>query len=150
MTEDGLPGFWTDSFPAFCTHRHAWPLVTIRYLAGIVFDARGLVFRPAIPSAQGPYSYQTSMASVSWNCDDMVWTGAYAPTTAGPWQLVVDLGAHDLGRNASFSVTRTDTCVDGSVREIVVEQRGLPRTVVVVEAPTGFSTASMSFTVRIR
>jgi hypothetical protein len=152
VVESGLPGFWTDSFPAFCIHRHAWPLVSLRYLVGVVPDAEGVLFRPAIPSAQGPYHYATTTASVTWD-GVAVWSGSYTPSTPGPWRLVVDLGAHDLGRNTSFTVMRTDTFShDGAAKQgdgAAVVARGSSGHAVVIEAPHDAHTVSISFNVRL-
>lgn len=40
----GLPSW--DTFPVLCTHRHAWPLYALTKLAGVGFDATGLVLAP--------------------------------------------------------------------------------------------------------
>ena len=49
---EGLPGNWTWGFPALCTHRHAWPLVSFAFLAGLRFTSDGLEVMPSLPRAR--------------------------------------------------------------------------------------------------
>ena len=89
MDRGGLPGNWTWAFPALCTHRHAWPLVSFARLAGIVPDAHGLRVRPALPPPLGAYSYSSHLAAARW--DGMyVWSGFYKPVVAARWQVEFD------------------------------------------------------------
>jgi hypothetical protein len=81
---------WTYDFPAFCMHRHAWPLYTFRQLAGLQFTAQGLLVRPSLPLELGAYGWSSSLASIRWD-GNRTWTGHYAPRVAGNWTVVVDL-----------------------------------------------------------
>ena len=49
---------WQPAFPALCTHRHAWPLLSLTHgLLGLEFTASGLRLRPALPQSLGPFAY---------------------------------------------------------------------------------------------
>ena len=45
VNNDGMPSDWTNNFPAFCMHRHAWPLFSLRQLTGLHFTADGILVR---------------------------------------------------------------------------------------------------------
>lgn len=94
---DGSPSEWTGDFPGLCTHRHAWPLVTARHLAGVTYTADGVRIRPGLPTALGAYSWSTPLASVAWD-GNATWTGHYNPGVAGRWTVDVDLSL--LGANS--------------------------------------------------
>jgi len=54
------------AFPAFCTHRHAWPLVSLATaLVGVNFTAAGATISPAVPARLGAFDYASSLVRVS-------------------------------------------------------------------------------------
>ena len=103
VNADGLPSDWTNDFPAFCMHRHAWPLLTFRQMAGLSFTATGLIVRPALPRSLGSYGWTSSLASVAWDGNN-TWSGHYMPSTAGSWTLLVDM-RHALPEGAQLDVS---------------------------------------------
>ena len=73
-------GTW--SFPALCTHSHAWPLVSFPFLAGLRFTPSGLDVVPALPLSLGAYAYRSPLASIAFD-GDRRFTGHYAPSGDG-------------------------------------------------------------------
>ena len=105
VNADGLPSDWTNNFPGLCMHRHAWPLLALRQLAGLHFTAEGLLIRPAIPAELGPFRYSTSLASLSFDGVG-TWTGHYTPATVGEWTVRADMrNVLPAGTPVSLSVT---------------------------------------------
>ena len=84
---DGMPGVWTNPFPALCMHRHGYPLVSLPALLGFSFSRAGMTFSPAIPRRLGKYHYRTSMLEVAFD-GDKKWTGLYKPLSPGRIDLV--------------------------------------------------------------
>ena len=144
---DGSPSEWTNDFPGLCTHRHAWPLVTARHLAGMTYTAEGVQVRPALPAALGAYSWSTPLASVAWD-GNATWTGYYRPGVAGPWMVVADLSLVILdgdGAGARSIVLAVRSVGRGGA---VVNQtaRGVDK--VRISAPRG--ALSVEFEIRIK
>lgn len=115
---DASAGPWNDTtFPALCMHRHAWPLVSLRTLVGVHYDAHGLVLRPGFPTRLGAYSYRVSeMISLSWDGADR-FVGHYTPHTAGRWMLVVDM-SRVTPIDTLITVERTDSNRHGTTRQV--------------------------------
>ena len=88
----GWPGNWTWAFPALCTHRHAWPLVSFPFLAGLRFTATGLDMTPSLDPQLGAYSYQSDLASIYYDGNKR-YHGHYQPMTSGHWVIRFDLSA---------------------------------------------------------
>lgn len=68
VRRDGLPGPWTWAFPALCTHRHAYPLVSLSVLAGVSFTENGVRIRP-VPGPAGPadqLNYTTPLLAITF------------------------------------------------------------------------------------
>jgi hypothetical protein len=100
----GLPSW--DNFPVLCTHRHAWPLYALTKLAGISFDAAGLVVAPAaMPrmllcgggiTAARLWSLDTPVVAVE-SLENGTWRGRYTrPADSGgaPMRLSARLPLH--------------------------------------------------------
>ena len=78
----GRAGSWTTSWPTQCTHRHAWPLYSLQRLAGLDFDAHGLVVRPGLapPGGEGGGStWELSTPAVSIARTPQGWQGRWTP-----------------------------------------------------------------------
>lgn len=86
---DGTPSEWTADFPGLCTHRHAWPLVSARHLAGVLYTPTGIHIRPGLPVELGRYEWSTPLASLTWDGQG-VWHGTYTPSVIGRWTVSVD------------------------------------------------------------
>mmetsp|Transcript_8216 Transcript_8216/g.15678 ORF Transcript_8216/g.15678 Transcript_8216/m.15678 type:complete len:1239 (-) Transcript_8216:96-3812(-) len=96
---DGMPGVWTNPFPALCMHRHGYPLVSLPALLGFSFSRAGMTFSPAIPRRLGKYHYRTSMLEVAFD-GDKKWTVLYKPLSPGRIDLHFDMGkAHESEQN---------------------------------------------------
>jgi hypothetical protein len=92
----GMPGNWTWSFPALCTHAHAWPLVSFGWLAGLHFTPSGLDVAPRIPPSLGAYTFHSALASIQYD-GHVQFTGRYSPA------LVSTLALEDLEVRFDFS-----------------------------------------------
>ena len=110
IRRDSLPGNWTNDFPALCTHRHAWPLVSFAILVGLRPTTTGISLSPSLPPRLGPYEYDTPLAGARWDGRSK-WSGHYAPLATGAWQLRVDVAplvaaaTEALGRVSGMRVT---------------------------------------------
>ena len=82
---------WTDSFPALCMHRHAWPLVTLVEFVGLRFTVDGLLVKPALPRRLGAYAWRSPVASITYHPSNHTIVGHYAPLQAGRWRVAVDV-----------------------------------------------------------
>jgi hypothetical protein len=115
---EGWPGNWTWAFPALCTHRHAWPLVSFPYLAGLRFTLDGLDVRPALPPHLGAYSYEAALASIAYD-GVSTYSGVYRTSGARRrWRLRFSLASvanasctaearlHADGKSVAAAVTR--------------------------------------------
>ena len=112
MHNDGAPGGWQrNAMPALCMHRHAWPLVSLRHLAGIHYEADGLRIRPAFPPRLGAYSLDTGLASVEYDGEG-TFVCTYRPSVAGRCRVTVDLS---LVATGAAAVARVEVEADGRV-----------------------------------
>ena len=85
VDDSGLPSEWTFSFPALCVHRHAWPLFSLRHLAGIHYTADGILLRPGgVPARLGSYSWSTPLSAIAWDEDRLEWSGHYSCAQTPP------------------------------------------------------------------
>ena len=100
---DGTPSEWTADFPGLCTHRHAWPLVTARHLAGVTYTPTGVHIRPGLPVGLGQYKWATPLASLAWD-GNRTWSGHYKPSVSGQWEVSVDMSLV-VARNAEMQLT---------------------------------------------
>tara|TARA_B110000208_G_scaffold46860_1_gene62157 strand:- start:269 stop:3316 length:3048 start_codon:yes stop_codon:yes gene_type:complete len=114
----GWPGNWTWGFPALCTHRHAWPLVTFPFLAGLRFTPDGLDVKPALPPRLGAYSYESPLASIAFDG-----AGNYSGTYSGAGRLVrlrFDLAS--VAKASCFAEARAYTFGAGTSDEVALGQ----------------------------
>ena len=83
----------TWAFPALCTHRHAWPLVTFPFLAGLRFNVEGLDIVPSLPQRLGAYSYGSPLAAIAYD-GRRRYSGVYRTSgRPGRWRVRFDLSA---------------------------------------------------------
>lgn len=115
----GWPGNWTWAFPALCTHRHAWPLVTFPFLAGLRFTPDGLNVIPALPPRLGSYSYEAPLASIAFD-GARTYNGAYRVSGDGRLRRV----RFDLANvaNASCSVEARAFGAGGAADGVALDQ----------------------------
>jgi len=80
----GRAGTWVATWPTQCQHRHAWPLVSLARLAGVAFDARGLLLAPGDAAPGGgaggaaPWALRAPAASIARTARS-AWAGHWAP-----------------------------------------------------------------------
>ncbi len=95
----GWDYFWTD-FPVACLHQHAWPLYTAGKMLGLEFNERGLKLTPVLPMAE----YEFTSALVGVRKTKSGYSGWYAPSTAGEWELEITLSAAERARVTGVKV----------------------------------------------
>ena len=103
---NGLPGPWTYGFPALCTHRHAYPLVSLPALLGVAFTAGGLRLRPTGIAALADFSYETKLLALRQETvRDGSGGAATATATDFRWSSVVShvLGGRGFTRRARLA-----------------------------------------------
>jgi len=134
VDRDGMPGKWTWAFPALCTHRHAWPLVSFPRLAGLEPTPNGVRFRPALPRHLGAYSYAAGGHAASWDGATQ-WRGSYEARVPGAWRVEVDLSlVLPRGTAVAASVVAVGgEDASGAVRP--VERSGVVGAQMVLRAP---------------
>ena len=99
--------------PALCMHRHAWPLVSLRHLAGLHWDAQGVRLRPAFPRQLGEYSLRMGdLASIVFDGNSK-FTGHYTPTIPSTFRLSVDLSLVVDAEHLNASVVVVEVWADG-------------------------------------
>jgi len=79
------------NYPAFCMHRHAWPLVAAAALAGAHFDRHGLVIRPSLPERLGATRRRSPRFSLAWDPSAQTYAGHYVVVTPAALRITVDL-----------------------------------------------------------
>jgi hypothetical protein len=136
--EAGKPGTWVATWPTQCAHRHAWPLVSLQTLAGVAFDAQGLVLTPSntplggsggaggrggVPRAAAAaawseaWSYKSPLVSIA-RLRASAWKGHWDPQPAGTTLVLGRLAAAPpaLALRGSFPVAPSATGCTATVR----------------------------------
>lgn len=146
VNADGMPSDWTNDFPALCTHRHAWPVHTLRQLLGLRYTASGIEIRPMLPPRLGAFKWSTALSSLRWD-GNWTWTGHYAPTVnlASQTLLIqVDM-RHVLPPGTFVSVSAAVASASSretrSVTGTKFEQHVVASGALVVEAPVRLRSA---------
>ena len=94
------PGGTGPDFPVLNMHAHAWPLYTSAKLLGAEFLREGIRFKPAIPLE----TYEFDSALLGFRKDASGYSGWYAPSKAGKWQIELILPDQELVRLKHLSV----------------------------------------------
>jgi hypothetical protein len=110
VSADGGTGPVGRAYPAFCMHRHAWPIVAAAFLAGVRFNEAGLLLRPSLPLRLGAMNWTTATASMHWDPRVRRYTGHYTPRTPAPLRISVDLS---LRHPSNTTVALTVALVHG-------------------------------------
>jgi len=84
-TDQGLN--WTD-FPVMNMHPHAWPLYSAAKLVGVDFHEKGVRFRPRLAIEE----YEFSSPVLGFQKSAGAYSGWYAPSVAGNWEIELNLG----------------------------------------------------------
>jgi hypothetical protein len=95
-------------------HVHAWPLYSAVKLLGVEFDERGLSFRPLLPLAE--YEFSSPLLGFKKSANE--YSGWYAPTEAGQWEIEIQLPDSDLARLARIEINGTMKPLDRSSQSI--------------------------------
>jgi hypothetical protein len=83
-----------------CQHQHAWPLYTLAKLLGLEFDEDGMSIKPSLPMQE--YEFKSALVGVSRS--KAGYSGWYAPSASGSWQIAVDLPEAERSRLRSIKV----------------------------------------------
>ena len=75
---------WTD-FPVMNLHPHAWPIYDAAKLLGVKFTAQGMELAPNLPQE----TYRFSSPLLGLEKTPAGYTGWYAPSTAGQWEITL-------------------------------------------------------------
>jgi Glycosyl hydrolase 36 superfamily, catalytic domain/Glycosyltransferase family 36 len=90
---------WTD-FPVMNMHPHAWPLYSAAKLLGLEFHETGINFKPDLPMAE--YEFTSPLLGFKKSKDG--YTGWYAPSTAGHWEIELRLSASEAARMRQIKI----------------------------------------------
>ncbi len=90
---------WTD-FPVMNMHPHAWPLYDTVKLIGAEFTPQGLMLSPALP--QDTYHFESPLLGLEKSVKG--YSGWYAPSKAGTWQISLRLSQQERGRFSRLEV----------------------------------------------
>jgi len=90
---------WTD-YPVMNMHSHAWPLYSAVKLLGVEFNERGVSFTPTLPL--GEYEFSSPLLGFSKSANG--YSGWYAPTEPGKWELELQLPGSEMARLGQLSV----------------------------------------------
>jgi len=84
---------WTD-FPVMNMHPHAWPLYSAAKLLGLEFHEGGINFKPDLPLAE----YEFTSPLLGFKKSKAGYSGWYAPSTAGRWDIELRLSGSEMAR----------------------------------------------------
>ena len=84
---------WTD-FPVMNMHSHAWPLYSAAKLLGVEFHESGVKLNPSLPLAE--YDFASPLLGFKKSASGF--SGWYAPTAEGRWDIEIVLSSADLRR----------------------------------------------------
>jgi hypothetical protein len=90
---------WTD-FPVMCQHQHAWPLYTAAKLLGLEFHERGLRLAPTLPLEA--FAFESPLLGLRKEKNG--YTGWYAPSVAGTWEIEIRLQEGEKARQSQIKV----------------------------------------------
>jgi len=94
------PGGTGPDFPVLNMHAHAWPLYTSAKLLGTEFLREGIRFKPVIPLE----TYEFDSALMGFKKEARGYSGWYAPSKAGRWEIELILPDQELVRLKHLSV----------------------------------------------
>ena len=108
------PGATGPDFPVLNMHAHGWTLYTAAKLLGLEFHEQGIGFHPVLPLPE----YEFSSPLLGFKKDADGYSGWYAPTAAGEWNIEITLPDADRGRLQRVTV-------NGATRRISPAERSL-------------------------
>ncbi len=105
---------WTD-FPVMNLHPHAWPLYSSAKLLGLDFREKGIRFKPGLPLEE----YEFTSPLLGFKKTKTGYSGWYAPSVAGKWELEFRLPADELARLKQLKINGAEMSAkvaDGAIR----------------------------------
>ena len=94
------PGGTGPDFPVLNMHAHAWPLYTATKLLGTEFLRQGIRFKPVIPL--DIYEFSSPLMGFKKNANG--YSGWYAPSTEGQWEIEIHLPDREIARLKNITV----------------------------------------------
>lgn len=94
------PGATGPDFPVMNMHPHAWPLYSAARLLGLEFNKGGISFHPDLPLPR----YEFSSPLLGFRRFAGGYSGWYAPSTAGRWDVTIGLPDKERGRVGQIRV----------------------------------------------
>ncbi len=104
------PGGTGPDFPVLNMHAHAWPLYTSSKLLGIEFLREGIRFKPVIPLD----AYEFNSTLLGFKKDARGYSGWYAPSTPGLWNIELALPDRELVRLKHITVNGVEANLSAS------------------------------------
>ena len=89
------PGGAVLDFPVMNMHPHAWPLYSSAKLLGLEFHENGVSFRP--PISLPDFEFSSSLLGFK-KASEGGYSGWYAPTSAGTWEISIYLRSDEPAR----------------------------------------------------
>ncbi|HEY0702270.1 MAG TPA: hypothetical protein VGD60_05840 [Candidatus Acidoferrales bacterium] len=105
---------WTD-FPVMNLHPHAWPLYSSAKLLGLDFRDKGIRFQPGLPLE----GYEFKSPLLGFKKTKAGYSGWYAPSVAGKWEIEFRLPAAELARLQQVKINGAAVSAkheDGAIR----------------------------------
>ncbi|MGB6830679.1 MAG: hypothetical protein WBE41_21710 [Terracidiphilus sp.] len=104
---------WTD-FPVMNMHTHAWPLYSAIKLLGFEFNERGVRFTPTLPF--GEYAFSSQLLGLSKSAKG--YSGWYAPSVSGKWEMELRLSDTEMTRLREVSINGSFKPLDRTSKTI--------------------------------
>lgn len=111
------PGATGLEFPVMNMHAHAWPLYSAVKLLGLEFHEKGLRFRPELPLPQ----YEFASPLLGFRKFQSGYSGWYAPSTTGAWEIDLALPDAELARRSRVIVNGVAATATSTSRGIRIK-----------------------------
>ncbi|HUO35594.1 MAG TPA: hypothetical protein VMU43_11445 [Candidatus Acidoferrum sp.] len=112
---------WTD-YPVMNMHPHAWPLYSAAKLLGLEFHETGLRLEPALPLDE----YEFTSPLLGFQKSSNRYSGWYAPSVAGRWQIDLKLPGEELVKLQQLKVNGKTVPIAGASGAIRIEGETKP------------------------
>ena len=109
-------------FPVLNMHSHAWPLYSAAKLMGLEFGTHGVQFRPVIPLPE--YEFASSLVGFSKSAAG--YSGWYAPTVRGKWDIEILLSEDERARIRQIVINGVSERWSASQRRIRISGESSP------------------------
>jgi cellobiose phosphorylase len=108
------PGSTPPDFPVMNMHPHAWPLYSAAKLLGIEFHESGINFRPDLTLPD----YELSSSLLGFKKSPHGYSGWYAPSVAGLWNVEITIPEAERPRLRKITVNGVTTALKLTSRGI--------------------------------